>query len=75
MNLSVSMTLIIISMGVAVQPFQISGQSDPFSSIICAGIPVSDVTASGDDGANHPSLAIDKNIQTRWSNLGLGSWI
>jgi predicted phosphodiesterase len=38
-------------------------------------MPVSDITASGDDGVNQPSLAIDRNTATRWSNLGLGSWI
>ena len=69
------MTLSLIFMGAIVQPFQISGQPDPFGPIACAGIPVSDITASGDDGINHPPLAIDNNIQTRWSNLGLGSWI
>lgn len=58
-----------------VQPFQIYGQFDPFSSIICANRTVKDITASGDDGVNSPLRAIDKNIDTRWSNLGLDSWI
>lgn len=75
LNLHISITLILISTGVVVQPFQIYGQSDPFGSLACASLPVSNITASGDDGVNHPPLAIDKNTDTRWSNLGLGSWI
>ncbi|MDP9306242.1 MAG: discoidin domain-containing protein, partial [Thermoproteota archaeon] len=75
LRLCVSITLTLISMGVIVQPFQIYSQSDPFSSVICSSIPVSGITASGDDGTNRPSLAIDKNIDTHWSNLGLDSWI
>jgi hypothetical protein len=67
--------LALISLGAVIQPFQIYGQSDPFGSTICASIPVSDIIANGDDGVNKPPLAIDKNTGTRWSNLGLGSWI
>jgi len=38
-------------------------------------LPVSGITASGSDSLNLPSHAIDQNVNTRWSNLGLGSWI
>ena len=40
----------------------------------CDKLPVSAITASGNDG-NVPSNAIDGNLNTRWSNLGKGSWI
>ena len=40
----------------------------------CQKLPISDVTANGDDG-NHPPNAIDNNVNTHWSNLGVGSWI
>jgi hypothetical protein len=40
----------------------------------CDKLPVSAITASGNDG-NIPSNAIDGNLNTRWSNLGKGSWI
>ncbi len=36
--------------------------------------PVTSVTAIGNDG-NIPSDVIDNNLNTRWSNLGSGSWI
>jgi hypothetical protein len=36
--------------------------------------PISDVTASGNDG-NIPENVLDNNLATRWSNLGVGSWI
>ena len=35
---------------------------------------ISGVTASGNDG-NVPSNVVDNNLNTRWSNLGIGSWI
>ena len=35
---------------------------------------MSTVTASGNDG-NVPSNVLDNNLNTRWSNLGVGSWI
>ena len=40
----------------------------------CDKLPVSTVTASGNDG-NIPSNVLDNNLNTRWSNLGQGSWI
>jgi F5/8 type C domain/Bacterial Ig domain len=40
----------------------------------CEKLPVTSVTAIGNDG-NIPSNAIDNNLNTRWSNNGVGSWI
>ncbi|HYO60020.1 discoidin domain-containing protein [Archangium sp.] len=40
----------------------------------CTALSVAGVTASGDDG-NVPANAIDGNLATRWSDLGVGSWI
>ena len=40
----------------------------------CNEVPVTSITANGNDG-NVPSNAIDKDLNTRWSNLGIGSWI
>ena len=37
-------------------------------------LPISGVTASGNDG-NLPSNAIDNNLNTRWSSLGVGQFI
>jgi hypothetical protein len=73
--ISMLMSVLLISTFFFVQPSQTYGQSDPFSSLICASLPVSGIATSGDDGVNVPSRAIDKNIDTRWSSLGLGSWI
>jgi hypothetical protein len=42
---------------------------------LCQKIPISNVAAIDDDGINHPTNAIDNNLNTRWSNLGIGSWI
>lgn len=59
-----------------VQFFQIHGQSDPFSSFnTCDRLPSSGITASGAETTHPPSNAIDQNLNTRWSNFGLGSWI
>src|SRR2546425_8280629 len=40
----------------------------------CQNSPIAAVTAIGSDG-NIPANAIDGNLTTRWSNLGVGSWI
>ncbi|HEY7228008.1 MAG TPA: discoidin domain-containing protein [Nitrososphaeraceae archaeon] len=73
---SLIICLVLISANVFVQPAHIYGQSNPFSSSkTCSKLQVSAITASGADTFNPPSHAIDQNISTRWSNLGLGSWI
>jgi hypothetical protein len=41
----------------------------------CQKLPISNVAASGSETGNLPSNAIDNNPNTRWSNLGVGSWI
>jgi hypothetical protein len=41
----------------------------------CQKLPIGTVTANGDDGNHHPPNAIDNNVNTYWSNLGVGSWI
>jgi hypothetical protein len=38
-------------------------------------LPVSSVTASGYQLGNPPSNAIDSDLNTRWANDGVGSWI
>src|SRR2546425_391059 len=40
----------------------------------CQNSTIAAVTAIGSDG-NIPANAIDGNLTTRWSNLGVGSWI
>ncbi|HEY6950571.1 MAG TPA: discoidin domain-containing protein, partial [Nitrososphaeraceae archaeon] len=73
---SLIICLVLISTNAFVQQGYIYGQSNPFSSSkTCSPLPVSGITASGSDTLNPPSHAIDQNISTRWSNLGLGSWI
>ncbi len=68
--------LILIFTNPLVQPSQVNGQSDPFTtSNTCSKLQVSGITASGSESVNPPSHAIDQNLNTRWSNLGLGSWI
>ena len=46
----------------------------PPSSNCDNNLPISAVTASGNDG-NVPSNVLDNNLNTRWANLGIGSWI
>jgi hypothetical protein len=67
---------ILIATNTLVQSSHIYGQADPFgSSNICSKLTVNGITASGADALHPPSHALDQNITTRWSNLGLGSWI
>ena len=74
--ISIATFLILIFSSFIVQNSQVYGQSDPFTaSNTCSRLPVSGITASGSDSLNLPSHAIDQNANTRWSNLGLGSWI
>ena len=50
----------------------IEGNVSPLAT--CEKLPVTLVTAIGNDG-NIPSNVIDNNLNTRWSNNGVGSWI
>jgi predicted phosphodiesterase len=55
---------------------QAEEQPDPFSSTsACSNLGVRGVTSSGAESVHPPSGAIDQRLDTRWSNLGLGSWI
>ncbi|HEX9319657.1 MAG TPA: discoidin domain-containing protein [Nitrososphaeraceae archaeon] len=47
----------------------------PAYSATCSNLPISTVKANGQQSTNPASEAIDNNLGTRWSNLGLGSWI
>jgi hypothetical protein len=68
--------LVILFSSALLQSAQIYGQSNQFSaSNTCTDLPVKGISASGTDPLNPPSNAIDQNVNTRWSNLGLGSWI
>src|SRR6266516_707831 len=40
----------------------------------CIKLPIASVTANGNDG-NLPANVLDNNLNTRWSNLGIGSFI
>jgi len=74
--MSVVTFLVLIFTNTLFQSNNIYGQSDQFNAAnSCSKISVSGITASGADALNPPSHAIDQNINTRWSNLGLGSWI
>jgi F5/8 type C domain/Calcineurin-like phosphoesterase len=68
--------LVLIFSSTLVQSSHVYGQFDSFSSSnTCSKLPVNGITASGADSLQQPSHAIDQNVNTRWSNLGLGSWI
>jgi hypothetical protein len=45
------------------------------STTSCENLPIANVIASGSDSINLPKNAIDNNLNTRWTNLGIGSWI
>ena len=47
----------------------LSPLSDFSASSVCNALPVTGVTAIGNDG-NVPSNVLDKDLNTRWSNLG-----
>jgi len=75
-GISVVTFLILIFSSFLIPHSPLYGQADPFTaSNTCSKLPVSGITASGSDSVNLPSHAIDQNVNTRWSNLGLGSWI
>jgi hypothetical protein len=76
LRVSLIICLVLISTNTFVQSSQIFGQSNPFSSSqTCSKLTANGITSSGADILHPPSHAIDQNIDTRWSNLGLGSWI
>ena len=76
LRVSLIIFLILISTNTFVQSSLTFGQTDPFvSSKTCSKLTVNGITASGADALHPPSHTIDQNINTRWSNLGLGSWL
>ncbi|MEP7191094.1 MAG: discoidin domain-containing protein, partial [Roseiflexaceae bacterium] len=46
----------------------------PSSGATCLAAPIRSAQANGDDG-NGPANVLDNDLNTRWSNQGLGSWI
>jgi predicted phosphodiesterase len=75
-GISLIVCLVLVSTSAFVQSSHIYAQADPSdSSKTCAKLPIKGTTASGADNLHPPSHAVDQNINTRWSNLGLGSWI
>jgi hypothetical protein len=76
LRVSLIIFLVLISTNTFAQSSLTFGQTDPFiSSKACSKLTVNGITASGADALHPPSHAIDQNINTRWSNLGLGSWL
>jgi len=75
-GISLIICLVLVSTSAFVQSSHIYGQENPFgSSKTCAKLPIKGTTASGADNLHPPSHAVDQNVSSRWSNLGLGSWI
>ena len=75
-GISLIVCLVLVSTSAFVQSSHIYGQENPFgSSKTCAKLPIKGTTASGADNLHPPSHAVDQNVNSRWSNLGLGSWI
>ncbi|HXV88617.1 MAG TPA: discoidin domain-containing protein [Nitrososphaeraceae archaeon] len=69
--------IIIVIVGVTFsQSFSVYGQSVPLnSSQTCANVSVTRINSSGAETLHPPSHAIDNNVNTSWSSLGIGSWI
>jgi predicted phosphodiesterase len=73
---SLIIIIFLISTNTFAQSSLTFGQTDPFvSSKECSNLQVNGITASGADALHPPSHAVDQNISTRWSSLGLGSWL
>lgn len=57
-------------------PKMTSIQAAGYQTNLCQNLGITSVAASGSDSAsNTPNNVIDNNLSTRWSNLGVGSWI
>ena len=74
--LMTALLLSIVSAGISqVNPTQkVSAQISGAATSACQKLPIASVTASGNDG-NVPRNVLDNNLNTRWSNLGVGSFI
>jgi hypothetical protein len=58
------------------QSFSVYGLSIPINSTqTCANVSVTQINSSRAETLYPPSHAIDKNVNTSWSSLGVGSWI
>src|SRR5438093_834224 len=55
-------------------PQKAYAQSSNSSATTCQKLPIASVSANGNDG-NLPANVLDNNLNTRWSNLGIGSFI
>jgi hypothetical protein len=60
------------------ESFSVYGQPGPLplnSLETCTNVSVTAINSSGAESAHPASSAIDNNLSTIWSNLGVGSWI
>ena len=76
LSLMTALLFSIVSGGISqVNPTQkASAQISGAATSACQKLPIASVTASGNDG-NVPRNVLDNNLNTRWSNLGVGSFI
>src|SRR5437899_2900495 len=51
-----------------------NAQNSSAAASACQKLPIASVSANGNDG-NVPANVLDNNLNTRWSNLGVGSFI
>jgi hypothetical protein len=68
--------MIFLTVVVLSQSFSVYGLSIPINSTqTCANVSVTQINSSRAETLYPPSHAIDKNVNTSWSSLGVGSWI
>jgi hypothetical protein len=65
--------LMLASVGIASEVTMFARKAD--AAPTCQNLAIGGVTASGYETVNPPSNANDNNLNTRWSNDGIGSWI
>ncbi|HEX7034019.1 MAG TPA: discoidin domain-containing protein [Nitrososphaera sp.] len=58
-----------------VAPLISNSPAQQASAASCAVLPISRVTAVGNEVGNVPGNVVDGKLSTRWSNEGIGSWI
>ncbi len=69
-------TMIFLTVVALSQSFSVYGLSIPINSTqTCANVSVTQINSSRAETLYPPSHAIDKNVNTSWSSLGVGSWI
>ncbi len=69
-------TMIFFTVVALSQSFSVYGLSIPINSTqTCANVSVTQINSSRAETLYPPSHAIDKNVNTSWSSLGVGSWI